>query len=84
MVPNQKRKMCLVSTLRSTKLLNICSDIYGDELDYCHYKYTNTVIEKMIESLEVKLKEYTYNDFCIWMIGEEDFKSSQDYNKLIT
>lgn len=44
---------------------------------------THGKTEQLLYDIENKLKTLTMKDFCIILIGEEDFKSSNDYFQLI-
>lgn len=54
--------------------------------DYFHilHHITNNVgIEIVLKDLEIKVKDYTKQDFCVILIGGTDFHYSQDYKMLV-
>lgn len=74
----QKPKMCILSSNRHTKILSAAEKT----LDYstiCHYLKSNSNLTELLKGINTKLKDFTSIDFCIIMIGDEDFKTTQDY-----
>ena len=73
-----KRKICILSTNNKNKLLKIAENTFPN-YNICHYLTPNSGVKKLIENIDLKLKNYSMNDYCLIFIGEEDFKRTNDY-----
>lgn len=61
----------IVSSDRSLRILqNINSNSVYHEFQIIHYLTNNVEIDILLKDIDIKLKDYTKNDFCIIMIGE--------------
>lgn len=79
----KKNKLLLISTTKNQSILETAKVIWGEEYEFCHYIYPNTGIKVIFSDLQMKLKNLTKNDMCIMMIGEEDFKHTNNYFELV-
>ncbi|KAL4718924.1 hypothetical protein ACJJTC_018285 [Scirpophaga incertulas] len=79
-----KNKICVISSNKNHKILqNINTIDIFNEFRLIHYLTNNVGIDIMIRDLNVKLKDYTEQDFCVIIIGEADFNYSQNFRALI-
>lgn len=84
-VPQQLQhthKICLISTNMYNKTTSIALNNFQG--DVCHYLMPDRGLKQLIEGIDNKLKNFTKNDHCIILIGEEDFNTTTDYYELIT
>lgn len=72
-VHKQPIKLCLISSNKSNKLLSIAQNIYPD-YRICHYLLPNCGLIKLTDNLDSKLKDYTMADYCVILIGADDFE----------
>lgn len=78
----QQRRICLISANKYNKTKEIAmSNLQGK---ICHYLMPNSGLKRLIEGIDTKLANFTMNDYCVILIGEEDFKTTTDYFELIT
>lgn len=80
---NTKSKIHILSTDTRNKILSICQKTLSDNYTTCHYLKPNCNTEQLIHNLETIVQDFTINDFCVILIGEDDFKNSRDYFGLI-
>lgn len=79
-----KKKLCIVSSNNKNNILKILEEIeLNKEYKCCHYIYTGGGSKQLISGLDSKLEGYTKKDFCVIMLGESDFKQSQQYTALV-
>lgn len=45
----------------------------------CHYLSPGCDTMKLIDNIDIKLKNYTMDDYCLIFIGEEDFRQTNNY-----
>jgi hypothetical protein len=79
---NQLPKISIISTNKNNKILSIAEKTFSD-YRLCHYLTSNCKLKQLIHSLESKLTNYTLKDFCVILIGEDDFKTTNDYSDII-
>lgn len=77
-----KQKICLLSTHKNTR--NIAQTFLQGEYDLCHYLMSGHGIQSMLQGIQNKLLNFTTNDYCIILLGGQDFESTTDYYELIT
>ncbi|KAJ2940625.1 hypothetical protein O0L34_g14730 [Tuta absoluta] len=81
---NSKNKLCILSNNKRHKItLLIQENELFKDFDTCHFITQNATVEILLKDIESNLKNYTKNDYCIIMIGEWNFKSTQNYNELV-
>lgn len=81
--PQSKRnKICLISSNKRNKVLSIAKASFSN-YDVCHYLKPDCDIRNLIEGLQAKVENYNENDYCIILIGDEDFKHTKNYVDLI-
>lgn len=79
---SQKRKLCIISSNKQNKLLSIAEDKFED-FQLCHYLTPYCGIQTLIKNLNMKLTDYSKEDYCIILIGDEDFNKAKNYTDLI-
>lgn len=78
----RKNKICIVSTNNTNKILPIAQNKLKS-YNICHYIKSNCGTQQLLKGLKTKLINYTMNDYCVILIGEHDFKKTENYFKLI-
>ncbi|KAG7297834.1 hypothetical protein JYU34_018577 [Plutella xylostella] len=82
---SQKTKICLLTCNIKNVVLDIAKSIFTEkDYDFCHFLTPYAGIKDQLNGLNKKLSSYTMDDFCIVMIGEEDFTKTNNYHGLIT
>lgn len=82
--PKQYRKVCLLSTNKVNNTLALADNCLGQNSKICHFLKPGSTIGGLLDGITIKLAEFTMNDFCIILIGEEEFRSTHDYFSTIT
>ena len=77
-----RNKICIVSTNKRNKILLIAEETFRN-FQVCHYMSPNCGTLQLINNLDKKLDDYTMQDFCVIMIGEEDFRTTKDYVNIV-
>jgi hypothetical protein len=84
---NTKRnKICVVSSISSRNninILNIILKTFSDTFDCFHGSYHGGRIHQLLSNLTNNIHEYTLRDYCILMVGEEDFEIHRDYDHTV-
>ncbi|KAL0830297.1 hypothetical protein ABMA28_002497 [Loxostege sticticalis] len=75
------RKLCIISNTRAKILQNAESALNCTEL--CHYKTPQAGIKQLLQGIDKKLTNFTYQDYCIIFIGDTDFNETDSYHDLI-
>lgn len=76
------QKICILSSNKDNNILTIAEQNFENR-KVIHYLTPNVGIKKMTENLDNKLKDYTLNDYCVILIGEEDFLTTNNYFDII-
>lgn len=74
-------KLCILSTNKNNKMLEIAEDVFPN-YRICHYLTPNCGVEYLISDLDLKLKDYNMNDYCLIFVGDEDFRRTKSYVEL--
>ncbi|KAG7312636.1 hypothetical protein JYU34_000955 [Plutella xylostella] len=80
----KKHNICIISSNKNNNITEIAENTFQGNYRYCHHIHTNGNIATLISSIKTTLKNYTKNDFCVIMIGEEDFKCTSNYFDVIS
>lgn len=76
-------KICILSTNNRNDIVNIAKETLSKHsVNICHYIKTHCNSQQLVHDIETKLESFTMKDFCIILIGEEDFKTTCDYLQL--
>lgn len=80
----RKSQICVLSTDKKTNVLTIADKyLTCDRFKVCQYLKPHVGTVNLLDGIKNKLKEYTLKDYCIILIGEEDFKTTQNYFNII-
>nr|XP_049706653.1 uncharacterized protein LOC126056748 [Helicoverpa armigera] len=80
-----RNKLCILSTNKTNKnILTLANEYFTENYQICHYLTPNVGIIHLLRNIETQLQDYTKKDFCVIMIGEEDFQSTECYFDIIT
>ncbi|KAI5635612.1 hypothetical protein NE865_11692 [Phthorimaea operculella] len=80
---NSKRKIHIFSTNKKNNVLTI-AERHFKNTSLCHFIYPGSGIRHQLDSVLPKIADFTTNDFCIILLGDQDFYSSKDYNELVS
>ncbi|CAH0727010.1 unnamed protein product, partial [Brenthis ino] len=78
-----QNKLCIISANKTSKILSIAEERFKNT-QICHWLYPNCGIRHLIKNIHKKLHEYTMDDHCVILIGEEDFRKTENYFEIIT
>lgn len=78
----KQSKLCIVSGNKSNKIVSIMEDSYLG-YSYCHHLIPGVGIRTLLQNLNSQLKGYTKRDVCVIVIGEKDFRKTEDYLSLV-
>lgn len=76
---SKQKKICILSTNKHNKVLSIAEDSLDNYSTLCHYLKPNSVFKGLLTGIDSKVADFTMNDFCIVLIGEEDFRTPDNY-----
>lgn len=80
----QRRKICLLTCNKRNVVREIADSIFPREnFSVCHFLTPNAGLKDQLRGLNEKLARYTKYDFCVVMIGEEEFAETKNYHTLI-
>lgn len=80
---SKKNRIYLVSSNNTNKIRQLAEKELPKNLQICHFKMTNARITELFSNIKKKTEDLTENDYCIFLIGEEDFKQTNDYLNLV-
>lgn len=78
-----KANICILSSNKYNKTLSTIEDVLSERFQLIHYLKPNCGIMELLQGITSKLDNYTFEDYCVVFIGDEDFKSSKDYFGLV-
>lgn len=79
----QKRQLLLVSSNNQDKIRETAENQLSSDFQTCHYLIPEVGIRELFNGLADKTKSLSKNDFCVILIGEEDFKKTNNYCDLV-
>ncbi|KAL0858270.1 hypothetical protein ABMA27_012174 [Loxostege sticticalis] len=79
----EKNKMCFLSTNRNNNILSIAEQFFSKDYNLCHYLMPNVDLKQLLKGIGSKLANFTENDFCVILIGHQDFTTTRDYTDII-
>lgn len=80
---NKKPKISILSSETSNELYALTEETSLREYEICHYRKPKCGIKQILEEIEAKHQNFTIEDCCIIYIGEEDFRTTQNYVDLV-
>lgn len=78
-----KTKLCIISNQKNKNSLQAIEHAFQTEANFCHYVAPNGSIKDILKNLDVKLNDFTYNDFCVIFIGSKDITSNENSINLV-
>lgn len=75
-------KICIISDNNVNNILKTAEYTFTNS-KIIHYCLTNAGITELFVNLELKLVNYTLQDYCIIFLGTKDFEMSFNYEKLV-
>lgn len=75
-------KLCIVSSNNSNSVLKVAKRNFRNH-DICHYITTHGGVEQLLEGIDTKLQGFTKRDYCLLLIGNKDFLTTNNYEKCI-
>lgn len=82
-ITKPKKKICFISNYVRHNLLENIEETFV-QWDYCHYNKRNANIRNLTENVEALIKDFTFEDFCVIIIGETDFNTTKNYFEIIS
>lgn len=76
------QKLAIFSSNNTNKIFSIAQDTFP-ECDICHYVYPHCKTKELLNGIKNKIQDFTMNDICVILIGENDFRSQNDNYNLI-
>lgn len=76
-------KLCILSANKQNRVLSTVEDICEKQFNFCHYLTTDGDTSDLLQGIHTKLKGYTMSDYCVILIGEQDFKIAKNYYELV-
>ena len=76
-------KICIISSNNKHNVLFTADNVFQNNCNLLHYLKSNGNTKQLLEGLGTKLKNYTMEDCCIILLGQEDFKKTNDYYDII-
>lgn len=76
-------KYCLLSSSRNKHILPIAQKIFDENVSFCHFCLPQAGLLDLVKNIHLRLDGFTMEDYCVILIGEEDFKTSRNYRDLI-
>lgn len=80
----KKGNVCILSSNTYNKTLSTFEDVLSEHYNTIHYLKSHCGIKDLLRGIESKVNGYTYNDYCVILLGDKDFTSSKDYFELIS
>lgn len=77
-----KSKICIISSNNTNKILRTAEDTLPNS-SILHYSSPGAGISYLLEKTQKNVKDFTMDDYCIIMIGEEDFLTTNNYIDLV-
>lgn len=78
-----KNKICIISSSKDNRILSIAEKRLGQYHRLCHFLKPNCGAQSLFQGLEDKLKDFDLKDYCIIIIGHDDFNRTNDYLNLV-
>jgi hypothetical protein len=81
---NKKDKLIIISSNKRNKVLQTIEDDENlKQFQFLHYVTPGAGIVQLVKHLEDEARQLTHSDHCVLMIGEHDFRKSEDYIEII-
>lgn len=81
---SNKDNLLILSSNNKNKIINIIRDNNCfKNFSYCHHVFPGAGVRQLFEDLTTRLCNMTMKDYCVIILGEEDFKKVTDVNALV-
>lgn len=77
-----KNSICIISSNKYNKTRSVMEDTLGDQYHIFHYLKPNCGIIELLRNIEYTVTNYTYDDFCVIFVGDDDFLTTKSSFKL--
>lgn len=78
-----KNNLCIISSETSNRLYTICQKTNLGNFNICHYRMPNCGLKILLNNIDKKVQDFTYSDYCVVYVGEEDFRRTHNYMELV-
>lgn len=78
-----QNKVCILSANKQNRILSTVEETFDKQFNFCHYLTTEGATCDLLQGINTKLTDYTMSDYCVILIGEQDFKMAKNYSELI-
>lgn len=82
-IQHSKPKLQIFSNNKFNPITSIASEVFKQSFEFCHHIHSNTSTIQLIRAMKEYSANISQDDFCIVMIGERDFSSSENYRKIV-
>lgn len=79
-----KNKICVISSNKYNKTRSVMENTLGDQYNIFHYLKPNCGIVELLRNIEFTVNNFTYDDFCVIFVGDDDFHVTKNFSKLCT
>lgn len=79
----KKGKVLLLSSNKTNNILKIAQRTLEEEYNVCHYLLPNSGLQRLTEGIGRKLEGFTRNDYCVILLGEQDFHATNVLSSLV-
>lgn len=79
----KKRKLHIISNCNYIGALENIDNTFRKQFDFFHFVSPGSGLKEILSDMNKKVQNLTINDYCMIMIGEKDFRSSEDYIELV-
>lgn len=77
-----KTKICILSGNTTNKVLHLAENTMENCAIFHHLTHGASTAQ-LLDNVETNVKDFTLNDYCIIMIGEDDFETTKNYVEII-
>lgn len=75
----KKRKLCILSNWNQNgDIQDVLENTYTQYFEYIRCLYPNSRLNNLLLNVHNKVQDFDLDDYCIIMIGEQDFKGTED------
>lgn len=83
-ISTNKANICILSSNKYNKTLSTIENVLSERFQLIHHLKPNCGIMELLQGITSKLNNYTFEDYCVVFIGDEDFISSKDNFGLVS
>jgi hypothetical protein len=80
----KKRRLTFISSNNKNKIFKIArSNAYMEKFHIFHHVTPGCGVLQLLKYAEKEAQQLTHSDYCVLLIGEEDFRRSSDYVNIV-